>query len=192
MLSPSRTKTLMNMVMCMTMLSASYLYPTDLSTLTMSAYPLLLYCVLDLAGNSWDMVIHHISTLMAGLAMNYAYEARETAITLTVARGLVFTEISTLFLDLIHLGYRHMLIKLGFLVTFTYFRVVRLPWLFVFNSETCYFCTGPANYVCDSSDLCHLMWSIGITTLMLLNSMWFCKLIRKMLKKNNPKPTIKG
>ena len=178
--------------MCATMLSVSYLYPTNLSTLTVSAYPLLLYCVLDIPGNSWDMVIHHISTLMTGLTMNYSYEDRVTAVTLTIARSLIFTEISTIFLDLIHLGYRHLLIKLGFLITFTYFRVMRLPWIFVFNSETCYFCTDRVDYVCGSGDLCHMMWSIGITTLMLLNSMWFCKLIRKMLKKNNPKPTIKG
>jgi hypothetical protein len=120
------------------------------------------------------------------------YETQNTAVFGVVARSLIFTEVSTIFLDLIHLGYRHLFIKIGFLATFTYFRVLGLPWLFILNPETCYFCIDREDYVCGSNSLCHLMWSTGIATLMLLNSMWFCKLIRKMLKKNNPKPTIKG
>jgi hypothetical protein len=180
------------MVMCMTMLLATYIYPNDLSMLSKSAYPLLLYCVLDITGNSWDMVIHHIATLMAGLAMHNTYELQETTVTLTIAKSLILTEISTIFLDLIHLGYRHLLIKLGFIVSFTYFRVIRLPWLLIFNKEVCYFCVDRKDYICGSNDLCNFMWSTGIVTLMSLNIMWFCKIISKILKKNNPKPTIKG
>ena len=181
------------MGMCITMLLAGYFYPGNLDVMSLSGYPLLIYCVLDIPGNSLDMIIHHISTLMAGLALGSStYETQNLPSTRIVIQSLIFTEVSTIFLDLIHLGYRHMIIKLGFFLTFTYFRVLGLPWLFILNPETCYFCTDRKDYVCDSNSLCHLMWSTGIFTLMLLNSMWFCKLIRKMLKKNNPKPTIKG
>ena len=192
MITISRLKNLINIAMCLTMLSVSYLYPNDLDILKISTHPLLLYCVLDIAGNSWDMVTHHVSTIMVGLAMNYSYSTQNNAVTSTVVRSLILTEISTIFLDLIYLGYRHFLVKLGFLITFTYFRVIGLPWLFIFNSETCYFCTGRENYVCDSKTLSHMMWSIGILVLMLLNCMWFSKLIMKILKKNNPNSRIKG
>jgi len=180
------------MAMCIIMLSASYMYPTNLSIVSTASYPLLLYCILDIAGNSWDMVIHHISTIIVCLTLHNTYSLQEITTTLEVTNNLMFTEVSTIFLNFIHLGYKHLLIKLGFLLTFTYFRVIKLPWIFIFNEETCYFCVDRKSYVCGSSDLCHFMWRTSIITLMLLNSMWFCKIIRKILKKNYPKPTIKG
>ena len=175
-------KNFLNMVMCTNMIIVTYFYPTDLDMMSLSAYPLFLYCILDLVGNSWDMVIHHISTLMTGLAIYcYRYESQDVATTALVVNSLILTEISTIFLDLIHLGYRHVFIKLGFLFTFTYFRTIGLPWLLIFDSNTCYFCMNATNYVCDSNMLCHLMWSLGISNIMLLNTMWFYKLIMKTL-----------
>jgi hypothetical protein len=190
---PSRTKTILNMVMCSTILTVASFYPTDLNMIGASAYPLFVYCIVDIIGNSWDMVIHHISTVMVGLVLHYyRYESQDLLTTCLVARSFISTEISTLFLDLIHLGYRHILIRLGFLLTFTYFRVFRLPWLLILSPDTCYFCTERTNYICGPNQFCHMLWSTGSITLMSLNTMWFYKLLRKALQKNNPKPTIKG
>lgn len=189
--TPSRMKTVMNMIMCCGMLMTSYCYPNDLDILSMCTIPLLIYCVIDIRGNSWDMVIHHISTLFAGLAMNYTYVDRDIDTATIVAKNLILTEISTVFLDLIHLGYRNLLIKLGFAITFTYFRAIRLPWVMVYDSDTCYFCIDSKDYVCGTNDLCHILWSVGVFNLLMLNTMWYGRLITKILKKNNPKPTIK-
>lgn len=189
--APSRVKTFANMFMCFAMLTASYFYPNNLDILSLWTIPLWIYCIIDARGNSWDMIIHHVSTIFTGLAMNYSYPERDIIITGFVARNLIHTEISTIFLDLIHLGYRNFMVKLGFFITFTYFRVLRLPWIFIYDNNTCYFCINRKDYVCGTNNICHIMWSIGMVNLLMLNTMWYGKLIRKILKKNNPKPTIK-
>lgn len=190
--TPSQLKTMYNILMCFMMIITSYYYPTDLDALALCTIPLLIYCVIDIYGNSWDMVIHHISTLFTGLAMYYTYDDRDIYTATLVARNLIWTEVSTIFLDLIYLGYRNLLVKLSFVVTFTYFRAIRLPWVIVYDSDTCYFCIDNTDYVCGANELCHIIWSIGIFNLLMLNTMWYGKLLSKMLKKNKPKPTIKN
>ena len=164
------------------MLYTGYQYPTNLEMMSLATCPLIGYCILDIIGNSWDMIIHHISTIVITVSLHYSYNTQDTLVASKVARDLMFTEVSTVFLDFIHLGYSSIVIKILFLLSFTYFRIIQIPLLLIINSDTCYFCKEPIDFVCSTNIICHMTWSISILSLMLLNIMWFLKIIQKMLR----------
>jgi hypothetical protein len=167
-----------NLIISLSVLLTSYWYPNDLNITT---FPLLIYYIFNVSNNSWDMIIHHISAIMVGLSMNYSYNLEDITTTTIVARHLINTEIPSVFLHLIDIGYHNIIVKIGFIITFIYFRMIKLPWILIFDNETCYFCINNNNYICGSNDLCHILWSIGIFNILLINTIWYTK----MMLKNN-------
>ena len=173
--------TIFNMIMCTAMLSVSRLYSSDLDTITTATYPLFFYCIVDIPFNTWDMIFHHICTLMIGYVLNVRYPGQNTEATLVLAKAFIDTEISTVFLDLMYLRCRHPMIKVSFITTFLYYRIIRLTNLLFFNPTTCYFC-DQSDFICDDNTKCHIAWVTSTTSLLVLNLFWFAKILGKALK----------
>lgn len=175
--------TIFNMIMCMTMLTISRLYPSDLDSVTLATYPLFAYCIIDIPFNTWDMIFHHVCTLMIGYTLNVRYPEQNTDVTLVLAKSFIDTEISTILLDMMYLGYRHRLIKLSFVATFFYYRIISLVFLLFINPTTCYFC-NLSDFICGDDTRCHISWVVSTLGLTSLNVFWFAKILVKALKKS--------
>jgi len=177
----SNINTIFNMIMCVSMLSISRLYPSDSHAITLVTYPLLVYCIIDIPYNTWDMILHHTFTLMIGYVLNVRYSGQNDEITLVIAKAFIDTEISTIFLNLMYLRYRHFLIKFSFIVTFFYYRIICIIFLLFISPTTSYF-SDQSEFICDNDTKCDIAWVTSTTSLMVLNLFWFTKILGKALK----------
>ena len=179
----SNFNTIFNMIMCVSMLSISHLYPSDLHAMTIATYPLFVYCIVDTPFNTFDMILHHTFTLMLGHVLNVRYSGQNEELTLIISKAFVDTEISTIFLNLMYLRYRHFLVKFSFIATFFYYRIVCIIFLLFINPTTSYF-SDQSEFICDNDTGCHAMWSVSTLGLLSLNIYWFVKILEKVLKKS--------
>lgn len=179
----SNINTVFNMIMCMSMLSISRLYPSDLHIMTIATCPLLVYCIIDTPFNTLDMILHHTFTLMTGYVLNVRYSGQNEEITLVIAKAFIDTEISTIFLNLMYLRYRHFLVKFSFIVTFFYYRIICIIFLLFINPTTSYF-SDQSGFICGEDAGCHAMWSVSTLGLCSLNIYWFVKILEKVLGKS--------
>ena len=175
----SDIRTLLNMAMCSIMLLVSSVYPSDLYAMEVATRPLVLYCLLDLLSNSWDMIAHHTATLITIFILSSIYPNQNDISKAIVAKTFIEMEISTLFLDLIHLRYRQLSIMLAFIFTFFHYRVIRPPQVLVLDESTSYW----SGAVCGSDQVCNTFWVASTLTLMSLNIYWFTKIPSKILRK---------
>lgn len=171
------------MIMCITMLSITQLYPSDLYTITISTYPIYIYCIVDIYYNTWDMILHHVFTLMLGYVLSIRYIGQNEELIIVMAKAFINTEISTLFLNLLHLRYKHILIKISFITTFFYYRIICIMFLLFINPTTCYFC-NQSDFICGDDTGCHVIWPICSGGLMTLNIFWLTKILGKVIKKS--------
>lgn len=176
----SKPKVIGALIMCLWILYVCFFHPDDVLILGLTSYPLCVYCLIDIPGNTTDMIIHHFSTIVTTASLHYSYPDKSLELTAKVTNALMCTEVSTIFLNLIHLGYKHIFIKLLFLFTFTYYRIYKIPDLLILNSDTCYFCNNENNYVCNDNVICHIGWSMSTINLMALNVIWYIKILRKI------------
>ena len=175
----SDVKTILNMIMCSTMLLVSHVYPSDLYAMEVTTRPLVLYCLLELLSNSWDMIAHHTATLITIFILSSTYSNQNDISKAVVAKTFIEMEISTLFLDLIHLRYRQLSIMLAFMVTFFHYRVIRLPEVLILDESTSYW----SGAVCGSDQVCNIFWITSTLALMFLNIYWFARIPLKILRK---------
>ena len=179
----SNFNTIFNMIMCVSMLSISHLYQSDLHIMSIATYPLLAYCIIDTPFNTWDMILHHCFTLMLGYALNVRYPGQNEEITLIISKTFIDTEISTIFLNLMYLRYQHYLIKFSFIATFFYYRIICIVYMLFINQPTRYF-SGQHKFICGDDNQCHMMWSVSTLGLVSLNIYWFVKILEKVLTRS--------
>ena len=171
--------TLMNMIMCISILSISHFYPSDMNTMTIATYPLFIYCIVDIPYNRWDMVLHHSFTLILGLTLSFDYVGKNEDLTLMVSKTFIDTEISTIFLNMLYLGYNQALIRISFITTFFYYRIICILFLLFINPSTCYFC-NQSDFVCGNDISCNKLWIISTIGLSSLNIFWFVKILKNL------------
>lgn len=172
-----------NSVMCLGVIYCSVVYENDLIMLRNCKYVLALFCLVDIYRNSREMVLHHIATIFLGYILHVAshtnLEPREIYILTKTTTVLMQTEVSTLPLNLFHLGYKNSIVKSLFVSTFFYFRMIRLPWYLISSSYTCYYCAYDVHTI-EKINL-EYMWIFSTLTLMGLNTYWMNKIVRKIL-----------
>jgi len=138
------------------------------------------YCLLDLV-NSWDMICHHLGTIL----LNYTFyhvtsnltrldQPAQQAVSEIVA-GFFLVEVSTVWLSFLHLGYRNWIIKLLFVTSFIYYRIGYLSYLLWSRYQPRYL-----KLICYQSVPCQTSWYLGGTTVMLLNYYWFGLIVNKL------------
>lgn len=172
-----------NSVMCLGVIYCSIVYENDLIMLRNCKYVLALFCLVDMYKNSREMVLHHIATIFLGYILHVAshtnLEPHETYILTKTTTVLMQTEVSTLPLNLLHLGYKNSIVKSLFVSTFFYFRMIRVPWYLISSPSTCYYCAyiGHPMYKIKLE----YIWTFSTLTLLGLNAYWMNKIVRKVL-----------
>ena len=149
---------------------------------------LVLYCLLDLH-NSADMIIHHISTVLLNVTfwyinynLQYLSGSEQQAIS-QIVTSFFMVEVSTIFLALLHLKYRNWLIKLLFVGSFSYYRVVSLSYVLYTHYQPRYL-----PLICQADPVCRFSWYLGCLPVLLLNYYWFGLIVRRVIR---GKPKIK-
>lgn len=173
----------LNSAMCLGIIYCSIVYENDLIMLRNCKYILALFCMLDIYNNSREMILHHISTIFLGYILHVASYSNleEYQIYMITKTTTVFmqTEISTLPLNMIYLGYKNSIVKNLFVATFFYFRIIRLPWYLIFLPDTCYYCFFYEHPI-EKIGLQYL-WVFSTVVLMGLNIYWSKKILMKIL-----------
>ena len=115
-----------------------FLFYSDIESMMYITPILIIYCVADI-NNHLNMIIHHIATIFLNIMFMYfiANSERLTPQELKEVETIILSffnvEISTIFLSLIHLGYKNIYIKLSFFLSFLYFRIILLNYNFFTN-----------------------------------------------------------
>ena len=168
-------------VSLLVLMARFFLYTTPENFMVVS--PLLItYCLLDIR-NSRDMIIHHISTIVLNITFYYVAvnNSRLTKIEAEtfnkIIKAFLDVEFSTVFLALIHLGYRHLAIKLAFFLLFGYYRIFNLTWLITVDYQPSYLSS-----ICQTSNICYLSWYLGCYPIIILNYYWYYLIIGKAFK----------
>jgi len=98
-------------------LSCTYMYGNDLILLRNCNYILIVYCMADIYGNTLEMFIHHIATILLGYIIhNASYRdltLEQNNLLTDYTTVLLQTEISSIPLNLIHLGYKNKYTKVS-------------------------------------------------------------------------------
>lgn len=164
-----------NIFACTTVLCVSYLYPTNLTAMHIGSLPILLHCIIDLSNNTSDMIVHHIAAIITICILGITYEGQDDLAKALVARTFINTEISTISLNLYQMGYNNSLIKILFIMTFFYYRIVQLTRILFFYPETYYWSTA----ICGTNKGCFEWWVRSTGAIVCLNFYWFRKIIKK-------------
>lgn len=142
---------------------------------------LMLYCILDLS-NSIDMIIHHIATVMLNITffytcyhLEYLDKSDQQSISEIVC-SFFMVEVSTIFLALIHLGYRNIVMRFLFVVSFVYYRIISLSYT-LYN----YYQSKYIDQICQDSEWCRLRWYLGSIPVVALNYYWFGLIVNKVV-----------
>ena len=169
-------------------LSCTYIYSNNLIILRNCNYILIAYCITDIRGNTLEMIIHHVATILLGYSIhNASYRdltLEQNNLLTDYTTVLLQTEISSIPLNLIHLGYKNKYTKVIFISTFFYFRMVKVPEILIFNPDTCFYCqyeTHPIEIVFSDSLFCYYSWVFSTLALLSLNCIWMVKIVRKIL-----------
>ena len=176
-------------VLYMGILSCTYTHGNDLIVLRNCKYILTTYCIADLYGNTLEMVIHHIATILLGYILhNASYRdltLEQNNLLTDYTTVLLQTEISSIPLNLIYLGYKNKVTKALFITTFFYFRMVKVPEILIFNPDTCFYCkynkTHPVEIMFSDSLFCYYSWVFSTLVLLSLNCIWMVKIIHKTI-----------
>lgn len=148
---------------------------------------LIIYCIADI-NNKTSMIIHHIATIFINIMFMYVisnserllpYELKSVEI---IILSFFNVEISTIFLSLIHLGYKNIYIKLSFFLSFVFFRIILLNYNFF-----TYYNMNTINKICNSSYVCYLSWYLGAYPLIFINWYWILLILQKTKKQNKIK-----
>ena len=176
----SRTKAIISLAVSSLVVIFRYFVFTDLNDLVFLSPLLILYCLGDLR-NSTDMVMHHLATVALNITFGYVIYNRHYMTTedqesvASIVCRFFEVEASTILLSLMHLGYRHIGIKLGFLFSFLYFRIYQVTWALLYQYNPL-----QIEAICQTSSGCYLNWYFGCITLVSLNYYWFWLIICKM------------
>ena len=161
----------------------------DLPDLSLISPLLIIYCLLDLRSTP-SMVLHHIATVLLNVTFWFVSQNIDHLDNTTrtsvgqIVGGFFDLETSTVFLALIHMGYRHIALKLLFLGTFVYYRVFRLGTLLVWVYEPRYITD-----ICQGNSFCYYSWYLGCPPLVALNYYWGYKIFDKLIKHKSGVPT---
>ena len=186
----SRTKALVSLSVSSLVTIFQYFFFTSLPELTYLSPLLILYCIGDLK-NSTDMVIHHLATIALNITFGYViWNHHHLSITDQEAVKCIvcsfFTvEVSTIILSLMHLGYRHFLVKLSFFASFAYYRIYQLTLTLWYNYQH-----QQIIHICQNSGICFLSWYCGCATLIAMNYYWFYLVLGKMGRALRTRSTV--
>lgn len=160
---------------------------TSLSDLVSLCPFLMVYCLADLK-NSFDMVLHHLATIMLNISCFFVHQnlhlltSTEQQDVFDITSSFFLVEMSTIWLALMHLGFRNGVVRLLFLSTFIYYRIGYLTYLLWTRYQTRFI-----TVLCHDSCLCQANWYLGSTTLISLNYYWLCVIVLKIWKKTRPR-----
>jgi len=171
-----------NTAMCLGIIYTSVVYENNLVMLRNCKYILTMFCIGDIYGNSREMILHHIATIFLGYMLHIAtyteLTIEEKYILSKATSVLMQTEISTLPLNMLHLGYKNKLMKLAFAISFFYVRIIRIPFYLVISPDTCYYCYRDEHPV--EKLQVYYIWNFSILSLLGLNIMWMFRIIKKI------------
>jgi hypothetical protein len=158
----------------------------DLPDLSLISPLLILYCLLDLR-NTPSMVLHHIATVLLNVTfwfvahnIEYLDDVTRTSVGQIVG-GFFDLETSTILLAFMHLGYRHLYLKLLFVATFVYYRLINLGGLLMWEYDPRYITD-----ICRGNNFCYYSWYLGCPPLVLLNYYWAYQIFQKLFKYKKP------
>lgn len=151
---------------------------------------LMVYCLADIKHslNNFDMVLHHLSTIMLNISCFSVHQnlhrlsSTEQQDVFDITSSFFLVEMSTIWLALMHLGFRNWVVRLLFLSTFIYYRIGYLTYLLWTRYQTRFI-----TVLCQDSCLCRANWYLGSTTLITLNYYWLCVIVLKIWKKTRPR-----
>lgn len=157
-----------------------YVFYRDLGDLLYLSPLLIIYCLGDLR-NSTDMIIHHLATIALNITFFYVIHNRQYLTPADqesvgqIVCSFFEVEMSTILLSMLHLGYRHSLVKLAFFCSFTYYRIYHVTWR-LWN----HYRVEQIRAICQNSSNCYLSWYLGCTTLVAINYYWFVLIVGKI------------
>jgi hypothetical protein len=174
-------------LICLGLLSCSYIYSDNLIVLRNCKYFLAAYCVADVYGNTLEMIIHHTATILLGYILHIASYTElslqeKDMLTITTV-VLMQTEISTIPLNMMYIGYKNNFMKAIFIISFFYFRIIRVPRMLVSNKDTCFYCPykiHPIETICLDNLFCYYSWVFSTLVLLSLNLIWMVKIVLKL------------
>lgn len=160
---------------------------SSLSDLVLLCPFLIVYCLFGLK-NSFDVVIHHLATIMLNISCFSVHQnlhrldSTEQQDIFDITSSFFLVEMSTIWLALIHLGFRNWFIRLLFLCTFIYYRICYLNYILWTRYQNRFI-----TILCHEDFICHANWYLGSTILIFLNYYWLCVILLKIWEKTRPR-----
>jgi hypothetical protein len=180
-------KNIISILICSYVVRCSYVYEHDLEQLSNCHYILMIYCLIDMYNcRKFDMRLHHIATIMIGYVLYKTVLLDPTNIVLSKTTSILMkTEISTIPLTILHMGYKNIFIKTLFVLIFLYVRTYSVTYYLVIKRDTCFYCydnSHPIYNVCENNNLCMFSWVFSTSILILLNNYWTVLMMLRYIK----------